>query len=612
MMEMEAQPQPAPNGNPYEEFRRIESSRASQRKRRNDEKRNADLASQDDVYRLADRPPVRGEDNPGFESEESLDDLLDDLSQMHPNLTQDIDVVRSFLYSHEVKQAQNLMKTLREEFPHERSLDDPALLSEALSKSQSVNAGELALCLNYEQLREVSGIDSDTLDDFEMEDEALMLAKNFVGHDMSDLLKAVTIDKTKSVLGATVKNVDASVVISRIVAGGAVQRDGRLQEGDEIININLQTVKGKSVDEVCQIMEQLTGHVTFVVIASGKTNERNVENDITHVRTLFSYNPESDEYIPCKELGLFFSKGQILKIHKGDDENWWQAYKEGENDMSNLAGLVPSFEFETRRREMNKEYERELEKENEPVLCGKKKNKKAKKSKKNKKKNKKDDVEEEIVHPYEYVKLHQQPPDRRRPIVLIGPRNVGRYELRDKLTNDKYEEFCVPIAHTSRPKKDGETNGQDYMFVSKDQFEQHKKKGYFVEDGEYQKNLYGTSIESIQQVIERGKTAICVMLAPSIKIMREKMLKPYVIFIKPPNREQILANQRINGKQLDEEEIASMIDQARVIEQDYGHLFDDIIINHNTDDTYEELRNIIKKLDTTPQWVPVSWLDIKY
>lgn len=47
---------------------------------------------------------------------------------------------------------------------------------------------------------------------------------------------------------------------------------------------------------------------------------------------------------------------------------------------------------------MNKEYERELEKENEPVLCGKKKNKKAKKSKKNKKKNKKDEVQEEIIH----------------------------------------------------------------------------------------------------------------------------------------------------------------------------------------------------------------------
>ena len=62
------------------------------------------------------------------------------------------------------------------------------------------------------------------------------------------------------------------------------------------------------------------------------------------------------------------------------------------------------------------------------------------------------------------------------------------------------------------------------------------QKGHFAEDGEYQKNLYGTSIESIQQVIERSRTAICVMNAPSIKIMREKMLKPYVIFIKPPNR----------------------------------------------------------------------------
>ena len=44
-------------------------------------------------------------------------------------------------------------------------------------------------------------------------------------------LTAVTIDKTNAFLGATVKNVDARVVISRIVAGGAVERDGRLQEG---------------------------------------------------------------------------------------------------------------------------------------------------------------------------------------------------------------------------------------------------------------------------------------------------------------------------------------------------------------------------------------------
>ena len=57
---------------------------------------------------------------------------------------------------------------------------------------------------------------------------------------------------------------------------------------------------------------------------------------------------------------------------------------------------------------MNKEYERELEKENEPVLCGKKKNKKAKKSKKNKKKNKKDHVEEEIIHVRVYYVIYMK------------------------------------------------------------------------------------------------------------------------------------------------------------------------------------------------------------
>ena len=115
------------------------------------------------------------------------------------------------------------------------------------------------------------------------------------------------------------------------------------------MNINTQTIHGKTVDEVCDIMENMTGHVTFVVISHGGPPERSVEKEMFHVRTLFDYNPDADDYIPCKELGLFFKKGEILKIHRlvdhnqfqaslieyfsGDDENWWQAYKEGESDI---------------------------------------------------------------------------------------------------------------------------------------------------------------------------------------------------------------------------------------------------------------------------------------
>ena len=154
--------------------------------------------------------------------------------------------VRRFIQAQEVLQAMNLAKTLRQENPQERSLDDPLKLTEALNQvffllftvvvycfywqSNSLSALELSLLLSDASLREISGIDtSDSASMSNVEEEALKLAQNFTGNKVE--LTAVTIDKTNAFLGATVKNVDARVVISRIVAGGAVERDGRLQEG---------------------------------------------------------------------------------------------------------------------------------------------------------------------------------------------------------------------------------------------------------------------------------------------------------------------------------------------------------------------------------------------
>ena len=64
-----------------------------------------------------------------------------------------------------------------------------------------------------------------------------------------------------------------------------------------------------------------------------------------HVKALFNYDPEDDLYIPCRELGLSFMKGDILHVINQDDPNWWQAYREGEEDYQSLAGLIPSRTF---------------------------------------------------------------------------------------------------------------------------------------------------------------------------------------------------------------------------------------------------------------------------
>ena len=59
----------------------------------------------------------------------------------------------------------------------------------------------------------------------------------------------------------------------------------------------------------------------------------------------FDYDPEDDLYIPCKELGISFMKGDILHVISQDDANWWQAFREGEEDQT-LAGLIPSRTFQ--------------------------------------------------------------------------------------------------------------------------------------------------------------------------------------------------------------------------------------------------------------------------
>jgi len=84
----------------------------------------------------------------------------------------------------------------------------------------------------------------------------------------------------------------------------------------------------------------------------------------------------------------------------------------------------------------------------------------------------------------------------------------------------------------------------------------------------------------------RGRVAICVMNAPSISVMRKENLKPFVIFIKPPGREQITNNVLREDRHLNDEEIEQMVSSGRIIEHDYGHLFDEIIINLSQNQTY--------------------------
>jgi MAGUK p55 subfamily protein 5 len=437
-------------------------------------------------------------------------------------------------------------------------------------------------------------------------------------------IKIIKIEKTNEPLGATVRNEGDAVIIGRIVRGGAAEKSGLLHEGDEVLEVNGIEMRGKSVNDVCDILSGMTGTLTFLIVPQtvSRLLPPLTKETLMHMKALFDYDPEEDLYIPCRELGISFQKGDVLHVISQEDPNWWQAYREGEEDQT-LAGLIPSRSFQHQRESMKQtiagdKTTKEKSKKAGTFLCAKKNPKKKKKKAPYSvayndggytlpSTNTVDDYEVDEILTYEEVSLYYPRANHKRPIVLIGPPNIGRHELRQRLMEDA-ERFAAAIPHTSRSRKEGEVDGQDYHFITRTQFEADILSRKFVEHGEYEKAYYGTSLDAIRGVVNSGKICVLNLHPQSLKILRSSDLKPYVVFVAPPSLEKLKQKKIRCGEAFKEDELKDIIEKAREMEDKYGHFFDMIIINNDTDRAYHQLVNEINSLEREPQWVPASWV----
>ena len=270
-----------------------------------------------------------------------------------------------------------------------------------------------------------------------------------------------TIDMLIYLQGATVRNEGDAVIIGRIVRGGAAEKSGLLHEGDEVLEVNGIEMRGKSVNDVCDILSGMTGTLTFLIVPDSVSHPPPppTRDTLMHMKAHFDYDPEEDMYIPCRELGISFQKGDVLHVISQEDPNWWQAYREGEEDQT-LAGLIPSRSFQHQRESMKQtifgdKSTKEKSKKSGTLLCAKKN---AKKKKKKAPYNAAytdggyplysssavDDYETDEILTYEEVSLYYPRANHKRPIVLIGPPNIGRHELRQRLMEDA-ERFAAAI-----------------------------------------------------------------------------------------------------------------------------------------------------------------------
>ena len=95
------------------------------------------------------------------------------------------------------------------------------------------------------------------------------------------------------------------------------------------------------------------------------------------------------------------------------------------------------------------------------------------------------------------------------PIVVSGPSGAGKSTILKRLFDEYPDKFGFSISHTTRAPRGSEKHGVEYYFVTKDEFLDLVEKKGFVEHAQFGSNRYGTSIQAVNDIAEKGR--ICVL-----------------------------------------------------------------------------------------------------
>ncbi|XP_077054862.1 disks large homolog 1 isoform X9 [Siphateles boraxobius] len=396
------------------------------------------------------------------------------------------------------------------------------------------------------------------------------------------------------------------IFISFILAGGPADLCGELRKGDRIISVNGVDLRSATHEQAAAALKNAGQTVTIVAqyrpeeysrfeakihdlreqmmnssISSGSGSLRTSQKRTLYVRALFDYDITKDSGLPSQ--GLNFRFGDILHVLNASDEEWWQARHVTPDGEMEEMGVIPS----------KKRVERKERARLKTVKFNSKSRDKADLS---------DDKglsgQEDYVLSYETVT--QQEASYARPVIILGP-------MKDRINDDLISEFpdkfgsCVP--HTTRPKRDYEVDARDYHFVvSREQMEKDIQDHKFIEAGQYNNHLYGTSVQSVREVAEKGKHCILDVSGNAIKRLQLAQLYPIAVFVKPKSVENILEM----NKRLMEEQGRKTYDRAMKLEQEFLEHFTAIVQGDTLEEIYNQVKQIIEEQSGPVIWVPVK------
>ena len=138
-------------------------------------------------------------------------------------------------------------------------------------------------------------------------------------------------------------------------------------------------------------------------------------------------------------------------------------------------------------------------------------------------------------------------------IVLSGPSGVGKGTVLKEVMKDESLKLALSVSMTTRAKREGEVEGVNYFFVTREQFEQAIAEGRMLEYAEFVDNYYGTPLDYVEKLRGEGMNVLLEIEVQGCMQVQEKEPNALTIFIVPPSMEEL--ESRIRGRKSEPEEI---------------------------------------------------------
>ncbi|XP_033254295.1 disks large 1 tumor suppressor protein isoform X26 [Drosophila miranda] len=471
--------------------------------------------------------------------------------------------------------------------------------------------------------------------------------------------RTITIQKGPQGLGFNIVGGEdgQGIYVSFILAGGPADLGSELKRGDQLLSVNNANLTHATHEEAAQALKTSGGVVTLVAqyrpeeynrfeariqelkqqaaLGAGGSGTllRTTQKRSLYVRALFDYDPNRDDGLPSR--GLPFKHGDILHVTNASDDEWWQARRVLGDNEDEQIGIVPSkrrWERKMRARDRSVKFQGHAAANNnldkQSTLDRKKKNFTFSrkfpfmKSRDEKNEDGSDQELNGVVSSTSEIDINSvnnnqanepQPSEENvlsyeavqrlsinytRPVIILGP-------LKDRINDDLISEYpekfgsCVP--HTTRPKREYEVDGRDYHFVSsREQMERDIQNHLFIEAGQYNDNLYGTSVASVREVAEKGKHCILDVSGNAIKRLQVAQLYPVAVFIKPKSVDSVMEMNR----RMTEEQAKKTYERAIKMEQEFGEYFTGVVQGDTIEEIYSKVKSMIWSQSGPTIWVP--------